>query len=87
MPKESAEGERRVAATAESVKKLIAAGFAVTVERGAGIASGIDDAAFEAAGAMLGDAAEVWGESSIVVKVRPPSHAEVATLRSGSLLV
>jgi NAD(P) transhydrogenase subunit alpha len=87
VPKESAAGERRVAATPESVKKLVAAGFAVTVEHGAGIASGIDDAAYEAAGASLGDEADVWTTADVVAKVRPPSHPEVRRLREGSLLV
>jgi NAD(P) transhydrogenase subunit alpha len=76
-----------VAATPESTKKLVALGFALTVERGAGIASGIDDAAFEAAGASLADAADVWGASDVVIKVRPPSHEEIAKLREGALLV
>ena len=76
-----------MAATPESVKRLIALGFEVRVERGSGVASGIEDAAFEAAGASLGDAADVWGASDIVVKVRPPSHEEVAKLREGALLV
>lgn len=87
VPKESAAGERRVAATPESVKKLIAAGFAVTVERGAGAASGIEDAAFEAAGASLDDQAAIWGGSDVVIKVRPPSHAEVSNLREAAVLV
>jgi NAD(P) transhydrogenase subunit alpha len=67
-----------VAATPESTKKLIALGFGLTVERGAGIASGIDDAAYEAAGASLAGAAEVWGASDVVIKVRPPSNEEIA---------
>ncbi len=87
VPKESAAGERRVAATPDSVKKLLGLGFTVTLERGAGASSGLEDAAFEAAGASLGDAADVWGKSDIVVKVRPPSHEEVAQLREGALLV
>lgn len=87
VPTESAAGERRVAATPESVKKLVALGFALTVERGAGTASGIDDSAFEAAGASLGDAAAVWTASDVVIKVRPPSPKEIAELREGALLV
>ena len=87
VPRESAPGEKRVAATPESVKKLLALGFEVRVERGAGLGSGIDDASFAAAGAALGDGAEVWGNCDIVVKVRPPSHDEAAKLREGALLV
>ena len=69
------------------MKKLLALGFEVRVERGAGLGSGIDDAAFEGAGASLGDAADVWGASDVLVKVRPPSHEEVGKLREGALLV
>ena len=87
VPKESAAGERRVAATPESVKKLVALGFAVTVEHGAGVASGIDDSAYEAAGAALGDEADVWTTADVVAKVRPPSHPEVRRLRESSLLI
>ena len=87
IPKESAAGERRVAATPESVKKLIALGFAVTVEHEAGVASGIDDAAYEAAGAAIGDEADVWTTADVVAKVRPPSHPEVRRLREASLLI
>ena len=75
-----------MAATPESVKKLVALGFAVTVQRGAGVASGIEDAAYESAGSSLGDEADVWS-NDVVAKVRPPSHAEVARLRESSLLV
>ena len=69
------------------MKKLIAAGFAVTVEHGAGVASGIDDTAYERAGAALGDEADVWTTADVVAKVRPPSHVEVRRLREASLLV
>jgi NAD(P) transhydrogenase subunit alpha len=69
------------------VKKLIGLGFAVTVEHGAGVASGVDDAAYEAAGAAIGDEADVWTTADVVVKVRPPSHPEVRRLREGSVLV
>ena len=87
VPKESAPGERRVAATPESVKKLIALGFAVTVEHDAGVASGIDDASYEAAGAAIGDEADVWTTADVVAKIRPPSHPEVRRLREASLLI
>ncbi len=87
VPKESAANEKRVAATPESVKRLIALGFEMRVERGAGLGSGIDDAAYEAAGASVADAADIWGASDVVIKVRPPSHDEVAKLREGALLV
>jgi NAD(P) transhydrogenase subunit alpha len=87
VPKESAANEKRVAATPESVKRLIALGFEMRVERGAGLGSGIDDAAYEAAGASVADGGEIWGASDVVIKVRPPGHHEVAKLREGALLV
>jgi len=65
----------------------VATGFAVVVEQGAGVASGIDDAAYVAAGASLGDEADVWSTCDVVAKVRPPSHPEVRRLREGTLLV
>ena len=72
VPRESCPGERRVAATPDSVKKLIKWGFSVVIEAGAGTGAKIEDAAYEAAGATIdptGDAA--WG-SDIVFKVRAP---------------
>ncbi|MEA2749942.1 MAG: H+-translocating transhydrogenase subunit alpha [Myxococcales bacterium] len=87
VPKESAANEKRVAATPESVKRLLALGFEVRVERSAGLGSGIDDAAYQAAGASIGDGADIWGGSDVVIKVRPPSHEEAAKLREGALLI
>jgi NAD(P) transhydrogenase subunit alpha len=87
VPKESAASEKRVAATPESVKKLLALGFDVRVEKGAGLGSGIDDEAYQAAGASLGASADVWSASDVVIKVRPPAHDEVAKLREGALLI
>ena len=86
IPRESLEGERRVAATPDSVKKLVASGFTVTVERGAGLASGLPDPSYEEAGASLGTAAEVWAQD-VITKVRPPTHAEISLLREKALLV
>ena len=54
VPREVRAGERRVAATPETAKKLIGAGFTVVIESGAGLGSAIDDAAFVAAGATIG---------------------------------
>jgi NAD(P) transhydrogenase subunit alpha len=88
VPGEQARGECRIAATPESVAKLKTAGFDVTVQRGAGQAAGYSDAQYEAAGAALSDGAEpLWKGSDVVLKVRPPSAAEVAQAREGLLLV
>src|SRR5688572_12964635 len=69
---ERAAGENRVAATPETVKKFIALGATVAVERGAGEGASISDAAFEEAGAELGQAQDVVKGADIVLAVRAP---------------
>jgi NAD(P) transhydrogenase subunit alpha len=85
IPKETLPGEKRVAATPESIKKLMSRGLVVRVERGAGAAASISDEAFQAAGAELVD--DAWSQSDAVFKVRPPTVAEVARLKEGAFLV
>ena len=70
--KERASGERRVAVTPETVRKFIGLGARVAVEQGAGLAASIPDAAFTAAGAMVGAADFVAKNASIVLSVRGP---------------
>ncbi len=92
VPKERRAGERRVAATPVSVKKLIALGAEVAVEAGAGATAAIPDADYAAAGAtMVAEAAQAF-DADIVLKVRAPMTAaegddEMALLRQGSLLI
>jgi H+-translocating NAD(P) transhydrogenase subunit alpha len=81
--RETAPGERRVALVPETVGKLVAAGFEVVVEPGAGEAASFPDDAYAEAGATLGSP---W-EAEAVVKVRKPDDAELARLREGQLLV
>ena len=86
ITKESHVGETRVAATPESVKKLIGLGFSVTVEKGAGTAAAYPDADYAAAGADLADdAVSALAGADILFKVRGPSDAELAALKSGAL--
>ena len=86
--KETRFGETRIAATPETVKKLIALGYAVTVEAGAGLNASIPDADFEAAGASLAKtAAKALADADIVLKVRGPSEAEIAALKSGAIVI
>ncbi|MFJ5229294.1 Re/Si-specific NAD(P)(+) transhydrogenase subunit alpha [Kitasatospora sp. NPDC088391] len=80
---ESAPGETRVSATPSSVRGLLALGYEVLVEPGAGAASGFDDAAYTAAGAELGNA---WS-ADVVLKVEAPTAAEVARLRDGATVI
>ncbi len=86
IPAETRQGETRVAATPETVKKLVAAKHQVVVQSGAGIAASITDEAFSAAGAQVGSAADAFG-ADMVLKVRAPSADERASMRSGSVLV
>ena len=83
IPRETTQGERRVALVPETVGKLAAAGFELVVENGAGDASSFPDDTYSEAGATLGDP---W-EADAVVKVRKPSPNERQRLRSGQLLI
>ncbi|MBV2164502.1 MAG: Re/Si-specific NAD(P)(+) transhydrogenase subunit alpha [Comamonas sp.] len=88
IPCETLPLEKRVATVPEVVTKLIQLGFSVAVQSGAGAAAHCDDAAYQAVGAeVLPDAAALWAASDIVLKVRPPSEAEVALMRPGTLLI
>ena len=86
VPAESLAGETRVAVTPETVKKLKAQGHVLRVESGAGVAASVTDAAYEAAGAEIVDAAGAW-DVDLVLKVRCPTAAEAPGLRAGSTLV
>ena len=88
IPKESADGEKRVATVPDVVQKLVKLGFTVAVEAGAGDTANFADDTYRAAGAeVLGSAAEVWASSDIVFKVRAPTPAEVALMRAGGTLI
>ena len=86
VPLETAAGESRVAATPETVKKLKAQGHTLRVQSGAGVAASVTDAAYEAAGAEIVDAAGAFG-CELVLKVRSPSAEELPLTKSGSALV
>ncbi|MGB4101233.1 MAG: Re/Si-specific NAD(P)(+) transhydrogenase subunit alpha [Alphaproteobacteria bacterium] len=84
--------ERRVAATPETVKKLIALGHQVAVESGAGVESSYVDQAYRDAGAHLRDAATAAGDADLVLKVQRPMTAaegtdEVAMLKPGATVI
>jgi NAD(P) transhydrogenase subunit alpha len=83
VPKESAQGERRVAMVPEVVGRLAKAGVDVVVESGAGDGARIPDSAFTDAGATVGNP---W-EADVVVKVQAPSQDEIGRLRQGSVFV
>lgn len=82
VPKETAEGERRVALTPEVIKKLAAKGVDATVESGAGLTASISDAEYEAAGATIGDP---WS-AEVITKVAPPSKSELGKLKGKTII-
>jgi NAD(P) transhydrogenase subunit alpha len=87
VPSEVERGERRVAATPDSVTRLKQLGFEVLVESGAGQPSGFADAEYQAAGAEIAaDTAAVWN-CELVTKVCAPQTSEVGLLREGGVLV
>ncbi|MCF6367826.1 Re/Si-specific NAD(P)(+) transhydrogenase subunit alpha [Rhizobium halophilum] len=82
VPRERA-GEDRVAASAETVKRLAGLGLDVVVESGAGIASGIPDADYQAAGARIGGSGDA-ASADIVLKVNRPEGEEISSYKSGA---
>lgn len=87
VPKETAEGERRVALVPEVVKKLTSQEREVVIERGAGAGALIPDGQYEDAGASLSDGPETVYDSDVVVKVAAPTAAEIERLHSGTVLI
>jgi NAD(P) transhydrogenase subunit alpha len=86
VPAETRPGEARVAATAETVKKLVAAGHQLVVEAGAGLRAAQTDDTYAGAGATIGSAADALG-AELVLKVRAPSEAELGGMRRGATLI
>src|SRR5215203_5151282 len=83
VPKETAAGERRVALVPEVVERLVQSGLQVTVEAGAGEGAHHADAAYEEAGAAIGDGFS----GDVVVKVAPPTGEEIGRLGDGSVVI
>jgi NAD(P) transhydrogenase subunit alpha len=87
-PKETLAGERRVALVPDAARALKKAGLELAVQAGAGFAAGVDDAAYEREQiAVEPDAAALLARADVVLKVQPPSDAEIAALRRGSALI
>jgi proton-translocating NAD(P)+ transhydrogenase subunit alpha len=80
---ESRAGETRVAATPDSIRKILKLGYEAVVESGAGAASGFSDEQYTEAGARIGDA---W-QADVVLKINEPSHEEIGRLRDDATLV
>ncbi len=93
IPKEIRPGERRVAATPETVGRLRKLGFEVRVESGAGVGASFDDAAYVAAQAtIVPNARDIWSDCDLVLKVQPPEMQpdgghEADLLREHAVLV
>ncbi len=87
-PQEAAPGEARVAMTPDSARQLQNLGYDCFIETGAGTAAGFSDAAYRNAGVTVVDSAnELYAQSHVIAKVRPPSRAEVASMQSGQTLI
>ena len=88
VTRERRDGESRVAATPETVKKLISLGFGVTVEAGAGAAAAYPDPDYQAAGADIAPTADAALKTAdVLLKVRGPAPEEIKALKSGALVV
>ena len=86
VPLETRAGETRVAATPETVKKLIGQGHQVLIQKDAGLQASQPDSAYVAVGATIGSAADAFA-SEIVLKVRAPEASELSQIKSGSVLI
>lgn len=78
--------EKRVAATPETVKKMIGLGCEVLIQKGAGERAIITDVAYETAGAAMVSAKEVF-KADLILKVRAPEPDEIKTMKSGTVLI
>jgi len=88
IPKEIHPGERRVAATPDTAKRLKSFGFDVLVESGAGVAAEFANIAYTDVGCEIApDAKHLWADADVVLKVRPPTRDEVLLLREGGTLI
>jgi NAD(P) transhydrogenase subunit alpha len=88
VPRETAAGETRVALTPQIAGQLVADGAEVLVQSGAGDASGNLDEAYREAGAtVVPDAAALYGQADVVLRVGRPSDEEVGMLRDGTILI
>ena len=85
--KESATGETRVAASAETVKKFIALGASVAIEAGAGVGASIRDADYEAAGASVGTLAATIKDAEIILGVQGPEVKALKGAKAGAWIV
>lgn len=86
VPKETMPGETRVAATPDSVKRLVKNGFDIKIEEGAGISAGFRDEDYELVGGSIVSRREAW-QSQLVAKVAAPTSEESMAIQSGIMVV
>ena len=87
VPREVKDNEFRVAMTPAGVRDLVSRGHTVTIEKDAGVGSGIPNEAYVSEGAtIVEDAADVWGGADMVVKVKEPVASEYGYFREGLTL-
>jgi H+-translocating NAD(P) transhydrogenase subunit alpha len=86
IPTEIRDFETRVAATPETVKKMVGLGCQVVVQKGAGERASVTDSAYEMAGAKLVSAKEAY-QADVVLKVRAPEASELKAMSAGTMLI
>jgi len=87
VPKEIKNNENRVAMTPAGVHELTQRGHKVLIEKSAGVGSGFSDDDYTKAGAEIAlDAAKVWAEAEMIVKVKEPIEPEYKLMRKGQVL-
>ncbi len=88
IPREESSAECRVAATPQSVKKIIGLGYQVLVQSGCGERANFPDEQYRAAGATVtDDASEIWSRADLVLTIEPPTTGELDWLRPGAALI
>ena len=86
VPRETATGETRVAATPETVKQMVSAGIGVQIEAGAGAGANFADDTYAEAGAEV-VSSPAWAEADVVLKVAPPTVDEAKSMRKGAVFI
>jgi NAD(P) transhydrogenase subunit alpha len=86
VPRETRARETRVAATPATVAKLLALGYDLVIEAGAGAAASFPDEAYAEAGATIGTADDAW-QADVVLRVNAPAVEELPRLRDGATMV
>jgi len=88
IPKETADGETRVALTPAVVSQIVSSGLNVTVQKGAGMQSSYTDARYKEAGAtIVADPGKLYENADVVLKVQKPGDDEIDLMKPGTVLI